>query len=465
MASMDALRSERTADASVTHMINSTRQHRAIKPGTNEGTSVTYQSMPFSDEWWNEFLLETKSLNSPAVFGKVIDQVRIASYQRAVLNIVATLCELRTAEYGFRAYLDGHLLGGDGMEMIYDHPPLPDESLEQWAEREFQDKRFGFIVNSGEKFHEAFSKDIALLMAPLLKKVGIPRDGIQFTLFIGNYDKTPLGIHQDIRGENVTHFHAGPGSKLMYVWDKDQYKKLTTEGGLKPRDFPALRPYAKRFLVEAGDLFFMPEGTFHIGAQDEISIGITVWQYTHTNKRFAQVMLNHAFKQIKTADDDAIVHDSTPPDDVGNIEDILATQTIPHEFKGLGFGGLLKSAYVDWRHSIFSNAGYRNPPFQRKQREPFGRNDTVQLESPYKILIREIDGTGKMIVYVRGHKLEMNHHTCLIDLVDRLNDGQVHSVSELLDMLDKSWSEKVGIYLLSELDLYHGISKTQREVA
>jgi len=420
--------------------------------------------MSFSGEWWNEFLQETKDLSSPAVFGKVIDDARISSYRRAVLDIVATLCKLRTSEYGFRAYLDGHLLGGDGMEMIYDHPPLPDEGMEDWARRVFQDRKFGFIINSGEKFHQEFSRDVALLMAPLLEKVGIPRDGIQFTLFIGNYDKTPLGIHQDIRGENVTHFHVGPGSKLMYVWDKDLYKRLITDGGLRPRDFAALKPHSQRFLIEAGDLFFMPEGTFHIGEQDEMSIGITVWQYTHTNKRFAQVMLNHAFKQIKTTDD-SIVHDPSPVDDVGNIERILASQDIPHELRGLGLGDLLKSAYVDWRHAIFSNAGYRNPPFQRTKREPFGLEDAVQLEPPYKIMVRRIDGTRKMIVYVRGHKLEMNHHACLVAFIDRLNDGQAHSVGELLGMLDASWSQKVGAYLLSELHLHHGIRKAYLELA
>jgi len=439
-----------TLDPLADHTIDSAREE-AFRPPR--------PSAPFSEEWWCDFLAETKNLNAPAVFAKAMGQDRVASYQRAILDVVATLCELRTADYGFRAYLDGHLLGGDGMEWVYDRPPRADEDLAQWTERVFQDRKFGFIINAGEKFNQAFSKDVALLMTPLLKKVGIPRDGIQFTLFIGNYDKTPLGIHQDIRGENVTHFHVGPGRKLMYVWDKDHYNKLTTQDGLRRRDFAALRPHAQRFVIEAGDLFFMPEGTFHIGEQEEISIGITVWQYTHTNKRFAQVMLNHAYQQIKTVDGDAIVHDPNSPDNSDNIDDLLATHTLPHEFRNQDFGGLLKSAYVDWRHCIFSNAGYRNPPFQRKQRTRFSREDSVQLEMPYRILARMIEGTGKMIVYVRGYKLEMNGHACLLRLIDRINDGQIHPVAELLDLLDKAWSEKVGTYLLSELHLYHGICR------
>ncbi|MCV2353173.1 hypothetical protein LNV09_03255 [Paucibacter sp. B2R-40] len=426
---------------------------------------MTYQLESFSDEWWSDFLLETKNLSAPAVFAKAIEPDRIAFYQRSALNVVATLCRLRTVQYGFRAYADGLLLDRDGMERVYDQPPSPGESLEAWSQRTFKDRKFGFIINAGEKFDEAFSQEVALAMAPLLRQTGIPRDGIQFTLFIGNYDKTPLGIHQDIRGESVTHFHVGPGSKVMYVWDKEDYRKLTHEGGLKHRDFNALKPYARQFKIEAGDLFFMPEGTFHIGEQDSLSIGITVWQYTHTNTDLARAMLRHAWTQVRPIDADAIVHDITSPDNGAHIDNIVPPHTVPLEYRHLTLEGLVKTAYVDWRHILFSNAGYRNPPFERQQREAFSRDDEVQLDMPYKILTRRIDGTGKLIVYVRGHRLEVNDHPCLVDLIERLNDGEVHIVADLLALLDKGWSDKVGLYLLSEIHLYRGLVKRQEAAA
>lgn len=423
--------------------------------------SVTYLPKPFSDEWWSEFLRETQHLSAPAAFAKAIAPDRVAFLRQSVLNVVATLCTLRTARYGFRAYADGRLMDRDEMEWVYDHPPLPGEGLQAWAQRVFRDRKFGFIINSGEKFDEAFSQDIALAMAPLLRQAGIPRDGIQFTLFIGNYDKTPLGIHQDNRGESVTHFHVGPGRKVMYVWDKEDYRRLTHEGGLKPRDFQALQPHARKFTIESGDLFYMPEGTYHIGVQDELSIGITVWQYTHTNTDMAWAMLRHVGTQIRPIDGDAIVHDTMPPDVDSHIGSIVAPHTVPLEYRHLTFEAMLKTAYVDWRHILFSNAGYRNRPFERTQREAFSRDDEVQLEAPYKILTRRMAGTGKMMVYVRGHRLELNDHPCLVDFIERLNDGEVHAVPELLGLLDKRWSDKVGLHLLSEIHLYRGLVKRQ----
>lgn len=426
---------------------------------------MTYQPKPFSDAWWNEFLLETRRLSAPAVFANAIAPDRIAFLRQSVLNVVATICRLRTVQYGFRAYADSRQLDRDEMQWVYDHPPLAGESLETWTQRVFADRKFGFIINAGEKFDEAFSQDIAIAMAPLLRQTGFPRDGIQFTLFIGNYDKTPLGIHQDIRGENVTHFHVGPGRKTMYVWDKEHYRQLTNEGGLKHRDFPALKPHAKKFLIEAGDLFFMPEGTFHIGVQDELSIGITVWQYTHTNSDLARSMLRHAWTQVRPIDPDGILHDITPPDDDTHIDGILAEHTLPHEYRHQTLEGLVKTAYVDWRHILHSNAGYRNPSFERPQREAFSRDDEVQLDAPYRILTRRIDGTGKMILYIRGHRLEVNDHPCIVDFVEKLNDGESHPVPELLGLLDKRWSDKVGLHLLSEMHLYRGLVKRQPATA
>lgn len=423
------------------------------------GMQMENQPIVFSNEWWDEFIHVTKKLSVPAVFCKPLDAEKIVSYRHAVANIISAIAKLRSSQYGFRVYLEGHQLGSSEIEDIYDNPPLDGECVVQWCERVFNDKKFGVIINSGEKFDQKFSKDVAVLMKPLFDKIGLPRDGIQFSIFVGNYDKTPLGIHQDYRGENVLHLHVGPGEKIMYVWDKDEYGKLTTEGGLRKGNFNDLEPYAQSYHIQSGDLFFMPEGTFHIGAQKELSIAITVWQYTHTNGRFTQELLNHVHKQINLSGKDAIDHDLRPLQDDSHIDDIFPACELPQEYKNLTLQELIKKAYQDWRLGIFSNAGYRNPPFANKTREVFSPLDVVKIESPYRILTRRIDGMEKVMVYVRGHKFEIKYHACLLELIKALNDGREHKVSYLLKLLDPEWSEKVGLHFLSELHVYHGIVK------
>ncbi|RBH45232.1 hypothetical protein C3F00_037820, partial [Pseudomonas sp. MWU13-2860] len=64
-------------------------------------------------------------------------------------------------------------------------------------------------------------------------------------------------------------------------------------------------------------------------------------------------------------------------------------------------------------HCLASNAGYRNSPFPLEPAAPLTRSDRVQAETPYRILTRDTM-PGRMAVYVRGNKLEMNRHPGLI---------------------------------------------------
>ncbi|WP_046155270.1 hypothetical protein [Chromobacterium vaccinii] len=412
----------------------------------------------FSDAWWEDFLQESRQLSSPIVFKAALGQSHVVAFRQAVLDILATLANLRTNRYGLRIYAAGRLLGRDEMERIYDNPPQPGESLEDWSGRVFPDTPFGIILNAGEKFHHELSRDIARMLAPLFEKIGLPRDGVQFSIFIGNYDKTPLGIHQDRRGENVIHFHVGPGAKTMYLWDPEQYRGLTEAAGMDKRDFSALRPHARTFHFETGDLFFMPEGTFHIGAQSELSIGITVWQYTHTNQALAESLHAFLLKQIAGPPDEAIVHDPSPPNQAGGLDAVLAARHLPEEYRASNYEQLLRKAYLDWRHCLASNAGYRNSPFPLEPAAPLTRSDRVQAETPYRILTRDTM-PGRMAVYVRGNKLEMNRHPGLISLLDRLNQGEACVVADLLGLLDPRWPDKIGLHLLAELLRWRGIRR------
>ena len=70
-----------------------------------------------------------------------------------------------------------------------------------------------------------------------------------------------------------------------------------------------------------------------------------------------------------------------------------------------------------------------------------------------------------MILYIRGHRLEVNDHPCIVDFVERLNDGEPHAVPELLGLLDPRWSDKIGLHLLSEMHLYRGLVRRQPATA
>lgn len=412
----------------------------------------------YSTEWWDGFLTKTKNLTETSVFKDCIAKEETKLLRTYVLQIIQTLAKLRTSTYGYRVYIDGKLLDNIGMNLIYDAPPYDHEEVENWVERVFGEKKFGMILNLGEKFNLDLSKNIAIKTQPYLEKVGFPREGINFSIFIGNYDKTPLGIHKDPPGQDVMHFHLGPGDKTMYTWGRKEFENLTTNLKFDKQDVAGLLPHSTEFSFKEGDMYFMPEGEYHIGKQDGLSMALTFWRYNHTKDKLAKKLQNVIFGQFLKKNDDLLLSDKNELSDVNGLEETLAIFDIPNEMENLNFKDLMREAYKDLRYSIHSNAGYRTSPFPFEQDILFEMDDVIVLEKPYKILHKLSLNGEKIHVYVRGVKLELNNFDCIISLLDRINIGKEEKIRDLLNILDQSWNKEIGLYILNLIYKNHGIT-------
>jgi len=191
------------------------------------------------------------------------------------MEVLKNRLTMKDIDNGFRVYIDGIEQEDDYLNNLCSTPPREEENITTYTNRIFE-KKFGLIINGGERHSDLISNNIISAIQPLLELKGMPPLGLEITIFIGNYGWTPLGIHQDHRGENVIHFHLGPGNKKMYIWDEDKYKELSGNKQNNTNIFPIL-PYAKEFDFGAGDIYYMPWNLFHIGRTDELSVGITLW--------------------------------------------------------------------------------------------------------------------------------------------------------------------------------------------
>lgn len=362
---------------------------------------------------------------------------------------------MRSRKYGFRVWLDGEQIASTSLPPIFDQPPLEGESVTDWAERLFPGKEFAVIINTGEKFVEALSNEVALVLDPLFARIGFPRDGINYTIFIGNYDKTPLGIHQDSRGENVMHFHLGPATKTMYVWTPDAFEELSKVHDRG--DVAAFKPHADTYVFGAGDIFFMPEGTYHIGEQEGLSMGLTVWQYTHSNTRLMKSIQRRLNKRLGKPAEVLIESDVNPLEDTSGLDNTLASHGIASEFGSLSYEELLRETYREHRYAFHSNAGYISEPFFDLSVPDINETTTIQRVAPYKILVRRKLSGNRMHIYTRGHRIEMKDFDCIDRLIDRLNNGSEAMTSDLLDLLDPAWDRRIGTLFLSELFKRRGI--------
>lgn len=410
----------------------------------------------FSSEWWQSFLQKTERLTAPVVVENCINIHRRDFFARSVIQVLRELCRLKTTQYGCRIWSDGRLLPDDELNKLFDNQPGESETLADWAARVFAGEKFGIIINTGEKFVDALSQDIALLLAPLFEAVGIPRDGVNYTIFIGNYDKTPLGIHQDKRGENVMHFHLGPAPKTMYLWSPAAYSELKKTHD--PSDLAAFKAHAeKKYTFEAGDLFFMPEGIFHIGEQDGFSVGLTVWQYNHSNALLMASLLKKLNRSMAKPKEIVIESDRNPLDDTSGLDVTLLSHGITAGYGAMSYEGLIRETYKDHRYSLHSNAGYRGEPFLDTEPADLDEKSRITIKKPYPILTRRKINGDRMYVYIRGHRMDMNDFDYIDKLISRLNEGREAPVGELLDLLDASWDRNIGIMFLQEILKRRGI--------
>jgi hypothetical protein len=413
----------------------------------------------FTSSWWDNFLKVTKKMTKTSVFKDCNSKEETTIMQKYILEILVELAKLRTNKFGYRVYIDGVLLENNEMIQIYDSPPQKKDTIETWSKRTFGDKKFGMIINQGERFNLKLSKLIALKMKPLLEKNGMPTEGIIFTLFIGNYDKTPLGIHLDLPGKSVMHFHLGPGSKTMYTWDTKTYESLVGEKKYNNQDLEKYLPYASKYEFFEGDLYFMPEDTYHVGTQKDLSIAIACWYNNRSKIDFAKQLQSFMLEKYLKNGSGNLKADKNELDNISIVNESLDLFEFPEELEKLSFKDLMREEYTDLRYSLFSNGGFRTSPFPKKREIAFDLEENIQIETPFEIKYKESINKEKLHVFIRGIKVEINNFDCIKKLIDTLNNGNINKVKDLLNILESDWDDEIGFYLLNLFFKHHGIKK------
>lgn len=412
-----------------------------------------------NDNWWNLFLERTNDLTTTTVMKDALAAAECSELKEMVVKTIREICRVKTNKYGFRVYVDGKGLKGKELEKdIFPYAPGPGEEIESWGMRLFPGKKFGMIINTGEKFCNELAQRLSIYAAPLLKKIGIPMNGLHSTIFIGNYGLTPLGIHQDHMGANVIHFHLGPGEKTMYTWHEQQYKELLAGREAKEVTTEELLPAANEYHFGMGDVYFMPWDQFHIGRAHEFSIGVTLWFDNHIRKQVLDNLMNSVRIQYLNMEDNTITFPEKQLDSLQGYADVKAMFKLEPHLTGKTFPEFLKMVYEEYMYSLFSNQGWSSRPLSLTQESNYNEDDyawladrLVKLTHPYKIFYKHLPEINKVQIFARGSKIEFNYHQEIIDLLEKLNEGVIYNVSSLTAQVFKELPVEVALYILSLL--------------
>ncbi|WP_018675585.1 hypothetical protein [Riemerella columbina] len=408
----------------------------------------------FNLAWWDEFLSKSERLSKTTVINDCINKSETYEMRCLVFQILKVIIENRVLEYGIRIFVEGKLLNKEELnDFLYNSKPYSEESFEDWSSRCFNGKKYGIIINRGEKFSPKLVEKVASKINILMEKIGIPRLGVTFTIFIGNYGWTPIGIHTDGIGENVMHFHLGQGGKKMYTWDKNTYESnVAEEYRYNNKNIEQILDKAKLYSFEEGDIYYMPSGEYHVGKSDDLSIGLTLWFNNHTKGMLSRKIFNTFYNENFTDISEILDLDTSSENDISNFQDIDVTFKNIDNIKNNNFYDLLKNTYKDYKIALYSNCGFWEPPFPKLETLDTSKNYRVRIISPFKIYYYTDD---KLNLFIRGNKMRMLNDLSITRLLDKINSGDWVSKNEVHNLLSSQWGEEVKNYLLANLFSQH----------
>ncbi|WP_153398878.1 hypothetical protein [Chryseobacterium vaccae] len=418
------------------------------------------QSPMVQDDWWNMFLDKSENLTKTLVLKNVFSNEDSDLLSNEILTVIKHLCRLRTNKYGYRAFIDGKKTDEETLNYIFDNPPLDGEDVTDYAERVFSNKEFGMIINGCEKFSDPLSRKLLKLIAPLLEKKGIPLTGLSVHTFVGNYGYTPIGIHKDNRGENVIHFHLGPGGKEMYNWTDEVYEEINGKEKNEDKKFEELIPYAEKYPFEKGDIYFMPWNKYHLGKTNGLSIGVTLWFNNPPRIKLFESIISSLSKQYMIPDEKTQEILEPTKDVYGqeSFQEIMDLFKDEENLFDLPFLDLLKLLHDDLKLALFSNAGWKTRTISLSDESLYDVNDylilenkTVKLVEPFKIYYRKSTNNSEIIIFARGSKLKFRYDKGIEAMLDLLNSGKKLNTVELLKALPEQWPASAGLYILSLL--------------
>lgn len=321
-----------------------------------------------------------------------------------------------------RIYLDGGYRK-DLTANLYQEVDSLNASIRLWDNTIscLNDEEFFIAIGRFEMFCEELTSHIAKYLSPIIDHIVEPYE-LSLSLFAGNYNYTPFGIHVDEKGLSAIHLHLGPNPKKMYLWTPEVIESEIEN----PQQIRLADPQSivnlkldTNYLISEGDLFFLPTDKFyHIGSHtNSYSVAISVGIHKYDLKSsLTQLATESLFRKI-----DQINPNTSSIKDISHIlssdivieKDALINDLEILEFtkkSNLGFATALSAGNSD----EFLQSSYC-------------------LKKPFQILYSSDRINKSLHIYSRGCSIEVDYHSELISLIKKINSSQTFLIKEFVN--------------------------------
>lgn len=390
----------------------------------------------FAAHIWEKKALQVNNLQSPL---REISAAEIFE----LLVLFSDRCRKLNDPEGFKFYIDGYKAGAEDVLQVL--PEKSDKSLLGYHER--MEKLFPDYCLVCDELLQVNHKKQHLLTAfteELYRYVGFPNRFSEMGLYLGNYRKTPFGVHVDSCG--VFSFPV-TGVKRFRLWTSEYAQKNPS----LDRAFTYGKHKKSSQLLQAGpgDMTYWPSSAWHIAESDGSfnatwSLGVWVDQpHSHLQSEPLKELLDSKGSKLRSAPTTHFKNLHSPAGEVTELPEAYA-QSI-ELLQSLSKAELHETFLKSWM-KLVSTQGFKNTP---QAEVKLTMKSRIQLRSSGALILWQQSPTSKSKVYLAfgGVLVESTKSSGLFKLIKALNAGDTCLVSAYL----KGATQKKDLQALQQL--------------
>lgn len=391
----------------------------------------------FAEKYWEKKPLLVKKFQNPIL---EIDQIEIFK----MLVAFANCCRKSKSAEGFKLFVDGHIL--NPAEVLQFLPLLADRTLTGYNSR--METYFSDYCLVCDELLQTNQKKWAQLhdfTSTLFSYVGVPNRFVEMGLYLGNYRKTPFGVHVD--GCGVFSFPV-VGKKTFRLWKPGFGQKNKSLD--RSQNYNRFKKHSSTLQAEHGDMTYWPSSAWHIAESDgsfNATWSLGVWvDKTHSDsvEQALQSLLKtkHGNAGNSTTTSDASI--------LKNGEVALLPKNFLQSIrliKNLTTAELHDAFMKDWLR-LLSTHGFRNS-YNLGFSAKLSLNSRLQLPVSKKIFWTQMKSKRLVVYAFEGVSVECSPSKNIQKLVNVLNSGQPCSLSDYLIGNQKTVELKVIQKLLN----------------
>jgi 50S ribosomal protein L16 3-hydroxylase len=314
---------------------------------------------------------------------------------------------------------------------VWKHLPVSDDgSIAGYAERvtqQFRGQRFGLVAGDFQVHSVQLWLRLRAFLGGLYEVIGIPSAQTNSAVFLGTYEKTPLGLHE---ADASNFIFVIEGRKRLRVWPS---KTLRRQGVLNHSlDYGSFIDDSIALEGEPGDVIYWPSNYWHIGESVDgglaVSLSVAIFMNPHL-----PVDLSPAAEMVEErlmAYRGANTYPLNPHRLRATVRKLprMSDRLADALNKASQNSHVHQTLQVNWMNCL-TGFGFASvpPPLPRRALD----HDEIVRGDPNHPIMWLATGDNEIICSANGHSFSISAHPKIPRLLDCLNGGSPHRVKHL----------------------------------